>query len=57
MKWINATVILMAAHPRFLPTVGMCLSFLTGLIYLLAGDYKRTLYWWSAVPLTWSITY
>jgi hypothetical protein len=57
MKWINATVILMAAHPKFLPTVGMCLSFLTGLIYLLAGDYKRTLYWWSAVPLTWSITY
>jgi hypothetical protein len=57
MKMVNTAVTLMAAYPRFLPTVGMCLSFLTGLIYLLAGDYKRTLYWWSSIPLVWSVTH
>ena len=45
------------AIERILPTIQICLSVGSCIAYLIAGDYRKAIYWGAAAVLTASVTY
>jgi uncharacterized membrane protein YjjP (DUF1212 family) len=44
-------------NEKIFPTVLMIVNIAAAVVYLVNGDWKRALYWFSACVLTFTVTY
>ena len=44
-------------NPKIFPSVLIALDVAAGVVYAVAGDWRRTIYWFAAAVLTATVTY